>query len=115
MTVKLETDEQNQKKGFSANYELLANEPSGCGTTDKMQEADKGDEIKNYMTLIILTLPDSELQQPPMKLVRQNPIYNNLLILSIHPNRLGTEHRERDLLAGVAEPHLLSFFHTRSC
>ena len=45
MTVKLETDEQNQKKGFSANYELLANEPSGCGTTDKMQEADKGDKI----------------------------------------------------------------------
>ena len=42
MTVKLETDEQNQKKGFAANYELLTNEPSGCGTTDKMQQADKG-------------------------------------------------------------------------
>ena len=66
------------------------------------------------MTLIIFNLPDSELQQPPMKLVRQNPIYNNLLILSIHPNRLGTGRREPDLLAGVDEPHLLSFFHTHS-
>ena len=51
MTVKLETDEQNQKKGFSANYELLTNEPSGCGTTDKMQEADKGVKINEKIEL----------------------------------------------------------------
>ena len=42
MTIKLETDGTHQKKGFTANYQLLKNEPSGCANSDKIQVADKG-------------------------------------------------------------------------
>lgn len=42
MTIKLETDSTQQKKGFTANYQLLKSEPSGCANSNKIQMADKG-------------------------------------------------------------------------
>jgi len=42
MTIKLETDGTHQKKGFTANYQLLKSEPSGCANSNKIQMADKG-------------------------------------------------------------------------
>ena len=48
MTIKLETDDTKQKKGFTANYELLTNEPSGCSNSEKIQNADKGKSDERF-------------------------------------------------------------------
>lgn len=57
MTIKLETDSTQQKKGFTANYQLLKSEPSGCANSNKIQMADKGMFIGRDKKLPSYTLP----------------------------------------------------------